>query len=267
MVGSGGFSDYLSEGYSVYTLVSDSPRGPFRPDVEAYRLCGTSTHRAGWGVSFLAAWCRGKEGEKLISNYVAVSSGTWMLPLRKAIFTDGHLRLGWWPPNQSLYGDRIELNSPVLSLTASGPIRKIAWLNPVFDLNHGAVIEGTICATTLEGSAFVGFGFSEAADWTLELRLEIGSPEHRETHVGRYHESAGFKVEDITGRGCATFRGVGNGTEHRFRLLVRHDLFELYVDDLLVQTYVYKPFGGRIGLLACGTDVTFNYLAAYSLTF
>ena len=262
----GGSGDYLSDGYSMYSLVSDEPRGPFGPDTEAYRVCGTSTKAAGWGVSFLAAWCRGKDGEKLISNYVSVPSGTWMLPLRKAIFRDGHLRLGWWPPNRSLKGDSIGLDSPDVALPAAGKNRQVAWIDPVFDLDRGAVIEGTIRAKAMGDPASVGFAFSETAKRTMEIRLGIGSPEDRETHIGRYNGITGFSSEDVTGRGCATARGVGNGREHTFRLLVRHDLFELYVDDLLVQTYVYKPCGGRVGLLASGADVTFKNLAAYPMT-
>ena len=66
----GGTNNYISKGYSMYTLVSDDPCGPFRPDVEAFRLCGTSTDAAGWGVSFLAGWSRG--------NDCPASSGSWL---------------------------------------------------------------------------------------------------------------------------------------------------------------------------------------------
>ena len=89
----GGAGSYVSKGYSMYTLVGDGPRGPFRPDAEAYRLCGTTSKTVTW----LAAWARAKD-ELLISNYASLSSDIgrpWMLPLRRPVVDkDGHLRLG-----------------------------------------------------------------------------------------------------------------------------------------------------------------------------
>ena len=39
------------EGYSMITLRGDSPTGPFRPDVEALRLCGTSKAHGSYGYN------------------------------------------------------------------------------------------------------------------------------------------------------------------------------------------------------------------------
>ena len=40
----GGWFNYMGgTGYGVYTLIAGSPRGPFRADAAAYRLCGNST--------------------------------------------------------------------------------------------------------------------------------------------------------------------------------------------------------------------------------
>jgi hypothetical protein len=39
----GGTGPYLGNaGYAMFVFTADSPRGPFRPDTEAYRLCGSS---------------------------------------------------------------------------------------------------------------------------------------------------------------------------------------------------------------------------------
>lgn len=37
-----------SLGYSLYTFVSDSPFDPFYPDIEKFRLCGTTTREVSW---------------------------------------------------------------------------------------------------------------------------------------------------------------------------------------------------------------------------
>lgn len=256
----GGWAQYVSDGYSMYTLIADDPRGPFRPDPDAYRLCGTSTRAAGWGVSFLAAWCRGKAGELLISNYVSVPSGTWMLPMRKAVFDDGHLRLGWWPANAALKGAPIALN--LRQATVNG----CTWLEPKCDLAKGVIVEGTIRGVARGAGAAAGFAFAEAHGGAMEIRLGIGAAGQRETHVGRRHPLTGFSIEDTTGRGCATVTGIGDGTTHAFRLLLRRDLFELYVDDLLVQTYAYRPAGGAVGLVAHQADAVFDELAACAMT-
>ena len=48
----GGWFNYMgSTGYGVYTLVADTPRGPFRADAAAYRLCGNSGR-------WVALWAR-----------------------------------------------------------------------------------------------------------------------------------------------------------------------------------------------------------------
>ena len=53
----GGWFNYMgNRGYNVHVLESDSPEGPFYPDVMAYRLC-ENTNR--W-VSLWARLCRGE---------------------------------------------------------------------------------------------------------------------------------------------------------------------------------------------------------------
>jgi hypothetical protein len=272
----GGTNKYVSAGYSMYTLVADRATGPFRPDAEAYRLCGTSTERAGWGVQFLAAWARGN-GELLISNYVAVPSGIWMLPLRKPVIDGGgHLRLGWWRNNNALKGKPIPLTKSDVRLTgAAAGGYGIDWLDEVFDLKKGVVLEGSIRADAAGGAPSgavdcrAGFVLDETPTQAMAVLLGIGKPDGRETHIGRLTADATgartFDCEDVTGKGCATVTGIGNGTGHSFRLLLRHDVFELYIDDLLMQTYVYRPASGKIGLLARTANAAFGHLSAWQM--
>ena len=78
--------------------------------------------------------------------------------------------------------------------------------------------------------------------------LLIGNIGHEEAHIGRYNAITGFNCEDKIGQGCASQHSISEGVEHTFRLLFQYDIFELYIDDLLVQTYVYKPISS-VGLL------------------
>ena len=44
------------------------------------------------------------------------------------------------------------------------------------------------------------------------------------------------------------------------------ELFELYVDDLLVQTYLFKPDSGKIGFVACNANAVFSDLKAWRMS-
>jgi len=275
----GGAGEYVSKGYSMYTLVSDGPHGPFGPDSEAYRLCGTTSKTVTW----LAAWARAKD-ELLISNYASFSSDKWvpsMLPLRKPVVDkDGHLRLGWWKGNEALKGKALKLEKNTVTLNSQGKKSHydIVYLNDVFDLHKGVVLEGRIeagSAAPQEGSKdtaspAAGFVLSEGPTESVAIQLGIGQPEGRETHIGKLQTTADgkmqFQSEDVTGKGCATVTGIENGKEHRFRLLVRRGMFELYIDDMLMQTYVYKPGSGKVGLLAHNANVVFRDVKAWNMS-
>jgi hypothetical protein len=77
----------------------------------------------------------------------------------------------------------------------------------------------------------------------------------------------GFEALDIVGPGCASVAGVDAGAPHAFRLLVRQGLFELYVNDLLVQTYFLNEHrDGTLALLAVGATAEFTHLRAWQMT-
>jgi hypothetical protein len=278
----GGAGEYVSKGYSMYTLVSDGPQGPFRSDTKAYRLCGTTSRTVTW----LAAWARAKD-ELLISNYASFASDKWrpsMLPLRKPVVDkDGHLRLGWWKGNEALKGKPLTLETNTVELNARGERShyQVVYLNEAFDLHKGVVLEGRVKAgpaaaqgdsndTNSKAKPAAGFVFEEGQGKSMAIRLGIGQPEDRETHIGRLQTTAEgkmqFQSEDVTGKGCATVTGIENGKEHRFRLLVRRGMFELYIDDMLMQTYVYKPSSGKVGFVAHNANVVFSDVRAWNMS-
>ena len=66
--------------------------------------------------------------------------------------------------------------------------------------------------------------------------------------------------------GHAAYAGIRHGQTHAFRLIVRGDFFELYVDDLYVQTFTLPiPFTGRVGLLAFDGRCRYDSLQAWDL--
>ncbi|MHC4506270.1 MAG: hypothetical protein ACYTFI_23490, partial [Planctomycetota bacterium] len=267
----GGLPEYFdNNGYAMYTFTADSPEGPFRPDPTAFRLCGNSP---GGRLTWLAAWCRGEDDELLISNYSSPAHGDnarpWMLPLRRPLVDGaGHLRLAWWKGNEVLKGEPLPLREEAVSLRGGEgeAAYRTAWLDRDFDLARGVVLEGSLRADGEGPSPAVGFVFDEKPGEPVALLMGVGGPHGRETHIGRLQadEQGGvtFVSEDVTGKHCATVTGIEGGSEHRFRLLVRMTFFELYVDDLLVQTFVYRPTSGRLGFVTRGARLAASGLEA-----
>jgi hypothetical protein len=269
----GGAGEYISNGYSMYTLVSDGPRGPFSPDVEAYRLCGTT----GKTVTWLAAWAR-TDDELLISNYASYSSDKWrptMLPLRKPVVDkDGHLRLGWWKGNEALKGKALVLKENTIELDTLDKKSnyQIVYLSEEFDLQKGIVLEGRIRTGPLRINVLpsAGFVFRQSPEQSMAVLLGIGQAMGRQSHIGRLRTTAEGKMqfdsEDITGKYCATVTGIENNKEHNFRLLVRRGMFELYIDNMLMQTYVYEPGSGKVGFAVHDAKVIFRNLQAWNMS-
>ena len=75
-----------------------------------------------------------------------------------------------------------------------------------------------------------------------------------------------FTSDDVTGKGCATVTGIEPGHEHTFRLLVRMGFFELYIDDLLMQTFRYKSGAGKVGFLVHDAKAEFSDLKAWKMS-
>lgn len=271
----GGVHEYMgNKGYAMYTFVADHPRGPFRPDAEAFRLCGNS----GKFVAWLAAWARGKD-ELLISNYASPhphDRAPWLLPLRKPVVDgDGHLRMAWWKGNEALKGRPLATGRKTVALDGRGkPGRYDVFCFAGIRSAAGIILEGSLRACAAAGGdkearPAVGFVIQGKAGQATAVLMGIGAPEERETHIGTLSTGPDgtrtFVSEDVTGKGCATVTGVEDGRAHTFRLLRRAGLFELYIDDMLMQTYTCAPDSGPVGLLVCNARAEFRNLRAWTL--
>ena len=190
----------------------------------------------------------------------------WMLPLRKPVIDGkGHLRLGWWAQNEFLKGPEIDLKTRVIAFE-SGQGREIAWIEPLFDLHRGVVLECRLRAEGLTAGASTGLIFSEHRDVVMETRIGIGVAGERKALIGRCDRTHGFMPEDVTGSGCATVTGIDNGKGHLLRVLARYEMFEIYIDDLLFQTYTYRPDSGRIGVVAINARAEYRDIRAWRMS-
>jgi hypothetical protein len=125
-------------GYGVYTYVAESPMGPFRPDLDAYRLCGTSGIDGDYYIDILAAFVKDSP-EPLLSAPFSFrgapetnGEGVWFLPMRKGVVdTQGHLRLAYWEQNDLAKGAELKVDVSQHTVvfppgqTASNPIVRV----------------------------------------------------------------------------------------------------------------------------------------------
>lgn len=297
--GAFGYGD--GHGYGVYTLVSDHWNGPFRPDSQAYRLCGASGYSGVIGVQWLASFGRGRDNELLITNYLTDGvknysrfwgrfGWVWFLPIKKAIIDpDGHLRMGYWRDNERLKGESLtpgrvaliypqtagshltqidasialDSNGEVADANPHGDEYAAAVLDESFDLETGIVVEGTLTINACHKfrPSKAGFYFEETATSGTYLLLEAGDPRRRRSDIGGVEWGAQPRIEqrDITQYGAATVTGITNQQEHRFRIFYRHNIFELYIDDLLMQTFITaNPPTGRFGFVVLNARCVYS---------
>jgi len=263
----GGWTNYQGYfGYGVYTFIGDTPTGPFRPDPIAYRLCGNSER---W-VSLWARYCR-TDQELLISSYMYDGytyerGATWMPLLKKAVVDKHeHLRLGYWSGNDAVKGKciAISLENCIMEYPAKKDAKievsgnqikieaipekysfertdlstTIVFLNNNFDMGKGIVLEGSLQATCKREwvSPDIGFCLEEKNQEGTAIMLETSGL----TQIGRlnWKDRIAFECEDRIGFGCAAVAGITPHEFHTFRLFIRKNMFELYIDDMLIQTF------------------------------
>ncbi len=301
-------------GYSMFTFVSDEPCGPFRPDLEAFRLCGNSLDlaevggtRGAVGVQTLGCFGRGKDGELLLTNYTPTLWGSagekiCLTPLKRAVVDQGgHLRMGYWPGNEAMKGrklaiemsdcarlhpvevdeahivrgsgSRLELKDRKIPFQRGGGGGVVALMANRFDLAKGVVLEGSMTVID-EGwgpethiiPVSSGFYIEERPGEGLALNLETYGITRMDRMICRDGKLS-FRCLDVTGPGCATVGGIHAGRKTPFRLLVRRDIVELYLDGLLVQTFFFSAQAtGKLGFLVQDGGCLFEDVAAWEMS-
>ena len=135
------------------------------------------------------------------------------------------------------------------------------------------MIEGTIEVTCQDRrlvAPSIGFYLQEnAGAGTAILLHSFGR-----TEIGpmTLSDRVDFLPVDTIGPGCAAPAGILPHTNHSFRLLIRKNMFELYLDDIYVQTFNTTHAPGtigltprRIGFIAQNGQDLFDNLKAWSM--
>ena len=99
------------------------------------------------------------------------------------------------------------------------------------------------------------------------ILLEVGEPQWRESQIGKLRRYIHFHFYtlDLTGRNCATVTGLVEGKPHKFRLWIRGGQMELYVDDLLMQSFFFEKSSGRIGFISQENEAQFSNLKFHQM--
>ena len=175
----------------------------------------------------------------------------------------------------SILQSGIELESGYTSERSRQDDHSIVFLEPSFDYQNGIVFEGTISIAEHEDPykrfrpKKAGFVIEEGQGKGTAVLMEAAHPRARTTQIGdlRWNDEICFDVLDVTGYGCATVSGLDMGGNHTFRLLLRRGMFELYIDDLLLQTFLFNNAPtGRIGLIVQNAKCRFDNLKAWTMS-
>lgn len=188
-----------SYGYSLFTFVGDSLSGPFKPDLPMFRLCGTSRRCVTWlghtlhtpeGL-LLALWLSTGQPHDLPSDNFAIG------PLKRLACEQGHLRLRYWPRNDSAKGAEIPLMSTAIHWVHPAASLKTASDKPTHD--QGAL---SMSASRDGSLALFDHTFDERIGFILEGHLT--ARENRGPIASHQHAAAaGFFLESADGIGCA----------------------------------------------------------------
>lgn len=230
----GGFVGYAgSYGYNLYTFVADDVRGPYRPDTEAFRLCGFDRMNRVF-IENLAAFCRVGD-EVLVSNAVMAGGrdDVWLIPLRRAqVDGDGHLRLHWWEGNEALKGEEITPAWSLCSINASPDTLNEGedgiWIPAAFDGDETSLhirpkTPTGPTVTDVTAMAALSPAPDPAEGLVLEGELTCTSApayikEERKTHCWR-PARVGFWVEDGDCEGRAITLDIGHPYKRRSNVM------------------------------------------------
>ena len=268
----------------MYCFSSDSPQGPFTPNADAYRLLVSDG-------TYFTRFYRSPDG--MLVNHHSMESPhlakVWMAPLKRAIVgADRQLRLGYWKGNDVVKGSLHEIDlsasekrfptdtkdwiSSPRRLEADGSASGgIGLLNETFNPEKGVVLEGSLTVHA-EERPWAGIGlFIEQAEPDTEsgdnrrdlLRGTAIVMETRgRTEIGHCRNAAGGSFRPIVSLDI----GIGAGTRHLFRLLLRRQMLELYLNDILVACHTLDALpSGRLGLVLEGGKAVYEDLRAWEM--
>ncbi len=198
--------------------------------------------------------------------------GTYLAPLKSVVVSDGLLHLAWWQGNEALKGAELDtlldhtedrcLSAPAEldagALVLEAPLAGQAAMPVSYDVRQGLVIEATMSASPYDARpAGVGLLIEGSTRWggTAMVADTEGS--------FRIGETNGYTFRDRDAKQLVS----GSAEPQRWRVLIRHTLVEVYVDDRLVQCYsMPEQPGGRLAFVAEAGTATVRDVHVWRMT-
>lgn len=229
------------------------------------------------------------------NNFIGTKEKVWLLPIKKAIIgIDNELTMGYWNQNDLLKAKEIPINfssvllenmyatveddtiylktpdycrEPFNSLEKLREVSSFVFLEPSFDMENGVVIEGIfqISHNGKLSKAIWGILLGQTKDATL-ISLEAGDRRTTKAKISivKYGNMDQQEVVDVITNTCAGRTNLTLDQLTTLRLLVRQNIFELSIDDILVQSYTLGGrSNGRIGFYVKNCSMTLKDLKAY----
>ena len=222
----------LSEGR---VAVGEQPTGPFRAQPKNPNAFG-----AGCDIYFPRFFHNAPDGP--LVNHFYTKGPVFSAPLKAVeVDADDVLRLTWWPGNEKLKDHRL---TTTLTGDAAGPAT-VRMLDQPLPLDRVHVVEGDLGPTQ---ALPAGGGPADTVRQGIYLDSDDGTgaflvvrPDS--TTFGR------MKPDGSDAKVLQTIdRGLPFGPSPAFRLVVKHDMMELYVDDYLMNLKRFQ-WNGRLGVI------------------
>lgn len=239
---SGEFGGIQQIGDKYYILISegrvavgDQPEGPFLAQKKNPNAFGN-----GCDIYF-PRFFHNAPGGPLVNHFYSTgfrdSDAVYAAPL-KAIDVDreGILRLKWWKANDKLKARPVPTQLVAAGAEFAAPLR---MLDTTLDLSHTHVIEGMLekAPQTPSGPAGPGIYFDLGRGQGRCLLLAREAVQFGEIMA----DGSGFKVLQTSQR------DLDPGPVLKFRLVMKRDMMELYVNDFLMNLKRMNC-NGRIGV-------------------
>jgi hypothetical protein len=239
----------------MQVLVGDHPEGPFRVQEKNVRFLFGQTH--------FARFASGTD-QPLVVHHLMAPSGLdtqpdcYLAPIKAVdIDEEGIMRLAYWKGNDGLKSREVEFS---ISKQEQNTNERLVMFERRFDTRYGLVLEG--CFRDMKRGRFLSLdqGLYIETDAVSNTGVGIFIKPFGITQIGTMKgDASGFRMDSFINR------QVSYGTNPHFRLLLRGSLFELYINDLLVQSYSMPADAtGRIGFIHNGNPESAGRFRAWN---
>ena len=213
----------------MVTLIADEPHGPFLPAQKNFNLLT--------GHTYFCRFFSHPSGTMLVCHFIMTRFGeVSFAPLKVARVDDeGTLRLGWWEGNEPMKHNAVSL------VQTDDLETDIVFLKDKLDTSTGIILEGHLCLPNSkeEPRSGVFIECKDGIDYAV-LFDHLGKAE-----VGVMQKSdLAFETEK------SIDREILFDQNPRFRLLLKGELMEFYLDDILIESFALSRVAtGRIGFI------------------